>query len=50
MNPVRRLPALCPAFENPPVQAVGPDALGRPADARRAPFASASRPSARWGA
>lgn len=50
VNPVRLLPAAHPAFENPPARPVGPAMLRRPADARRAPFASASRPSPRWGA
>lgn len=50
VNPVRVLTALRPVFENPPAQAAQAIAFRRPVDARRALFASASRPSSGWGA
>ncbi|HEY8982727.1 MAG TPA: hypothetical protein VIU15_24480 [Streptomyces sp.] len=50
MRPVRLLTALHPAFENPPAQSGAATAFRRPVDARRTLFASASRPSSRWGA
>ena len=50
MKTVLALTALRPAFENPPARLAAPAAFRHVVDARRALFASASRPSSRWGA
>lgn len=50
VNPLPTSGAARAAFGSPPALPVAPASLRRPSDARRAPFASASRPSPRWGA